>query len=148
MLNIVLIIRKTLWMKAISITVKPVVFPKNNAQGRKWTNRGFHSSQDENRSLTGHCASRQEKHAEENGINLSAGTAKKMSWSDTAWLQSLNCLFVLPETKQKDEKKMFLPHNWYSNYAFWPDYVKTRLLAWVCQKSGFAQRLCNKCMVN
>lgn len=68
----------------MNTTVKPVVVYKNNARGRKGTNRGFRSSQDENGSMTGHCASRQEKHAKENGINLSAGTAKRMSWSDTA----------------------------------------------------------------
>lgn len=45
-----------------------------------------------------------EKAAKENGINLSSGTTKKMSWSDIAWLQHFNYIFALPKTKQKTEK--------------------------------------------
>lgn len=65
------------------MTIKPVIVYKNNARGRKGMNGGFQSSQDENGSVTGHSARKQEKHPKENNSNLSAGNAKKMSWNDT-----------------------------------------------------------------
>lgn len=65
------------------MTVKPVMY-QNNAGGRKGTSGGFQSSQDGSGSVTGHSPSRQEKHPKENNSNLSAGDAKKMSWSDIA----------------------------------------------------------------